>query len=121
MLVLFLGIILTATGCTEARGLDAALDSALKAGRPVMIEFGSKSCIPCKKMVPVMDRLRENYKGNLDVIFVDVNEDRKTPRAWGVMVIPTQVFLNGKGEEVHRHTGFYPYEEITPVLKRIGL
>jgi thioredoxin 1 len=36
-------------------------------------------------------------------------------------MIPTQVFLDKNGKEFHRHVGYYAYDEIMPVLKKIGL
>ncbi len=86
-----------------------------------MLELGSKGCIPCEKMRPVMDKLTKNYGQKLEVIFVDVREYPDIAKNWGVYVIPVQVFLDKNGKEIHRHVGYYPYEEITPVLKKIGL
>ena len=86
-----------------------------------MLELGSVGCIPCEQMKPVMEKLRTNYKGKLEVIFVDVRKDKETGRKFGVTMIPTQVFLDKNGKEFHRHMGFYGYEEIAPVLKKAGL
>jgi thioredoxin 1 len=83
-----------------------------------MLELGSVGCISCEQMKPVMARLSDAYKGKMEVIFVDVREDRTTARKFGVFVIPVQVFLNKKGKEFHRHIGFYSYEEIVPMLKK---
>lgn len=87
----------------------------------VMLELGSKGCIPCEKMRPVMDKLSKNYKGKLEVIFVDVRENPDIAKNWGVYVIPVQVFLDKTGKEVHRHIGYYPYEDIVLVLKKLGI
>ena len=86
-----------------------------------MLELGSVGCIPCEQMKPVMEKLRTNYKGKLEVLFVDVRKDRENGRRFGVTMIPTQVFLDKNGKEFHRHMGFYGYEEIEPVLKKAGL
>ncbi len=86
-----------------------------------MLELGSVGCIPCEQMKPVMEKLRANYKGKLEVIFVDVRKDRENGRRFGVAMIPTQVFLDRSGKEFHRHIGFYGYEEIVPVLKKAGI
>jgi thioredoxin 1 len=87
----------------------------------VMLELGSVGCIPCEQMKPVMEKLKTNYKGKLEVIFVDVRKDREDGRKFGVAMIPTQVFLDRSGKEIHRHIGFYRYEEIVPVLKKAGI
>lgn len=113
--------LLALMGYSNAGEVSAALDKAKKEGRAVMLELGSVGCIPCEKMKSVMERLRIDYKEKLEVFFVDVREDRDMARRFGVYAIPTQVFLDGRGKEFHRHIGFYGYEEIVPVLKRAGI
>lgn len=115
-----LGILLIA-GVTQASSVDDALAKARKEGRMVMLELGSVGCIPCDMMQPVMAKLSQNYKGKLDVIFVDVKKDRETAKKFGVYIIPVQVFLDRNGKEFHRHVGYYPYERIVPVLREAGL
>jgi thioredoxin 1 len=105
----------------EAASLDDALAQARKESKIVMLELGSVGCIPCEQMRPVMDKLSRNYKGRLEVIFVDVKKDRKPAIQFQVYGIPTQVFLDRSGKEFHRHIGFYAYEEIEPMLKKAGL
>jgi thioredoxin 1 len=105
----------------EAASLDDALAQAKKEGKIVMLELGSVGCIPCEQMRPVMDKLSKNYKGKLEVIFVDVKKDRKSAMQFQVYGIPTQVFLDQSGKEFHRHIGFYAYENIVPVLKKAGI
>jgi len=86
-----------------------------------MLELGSVGCVPCEQMKPVIEKLRTNYRGKLEVLFVDVRNDKETSRRFKVFAIPTQVFLDRNGNEFHRHMGFYGYEEIEPVLKKAGL
>ena len=109
------------TSCSDAGPLDDSLNKAKAEGKIVMLELGSVGCIPCEQMKPVMQKLRDTYQGKLDVIFIDVREDNKTGRRFGVRMIPTQVFLDKTGKEFHRHIGFYSYEEIAPVLKKAGI
>ena len=121
LLYLVVVAFLTLCGCSNAGGIDDVLNSAKKDGKVVMLELGSVGCRPCEQMKPVMEKLRTNYKGKLEVIFVDVRKDRENGRRFGVTMIPTQVFLDKAGNEFHRHIGFYGYEEIEPVLKKAGL
>jgi thioredoxin 1 len=105
----------------QADTLEDALARANKEGKVVMLELGSVGCIPCEQMKPVMQKLRDTYKGKLEVIFIDVREDHQTGRRFGVRMIPTQVFLDKAGKEFHRHIGYYAYEEIAPVLRKAGI
>jgi thioredoxin 1 len=109
------------SGCSQAAGIGDALNKAKEEGKVVMLELGSVGCIPCEQMKPVMERLRANYQGKLEVIFVDVRKDRDCGRRFGVTMIPTQIFLDKTGREFHRHIGFYGYEEIVLALKKTGI
>ena len=106
---------------TDAGTLDDSLSKAKAEGKIVMLELGSVGCIPCERMKPVMATLSEAYKGKLNVIFIDVKKDHDTAQRFGVYMIPVQVFLDKDGKEYHRHVGFYPVEEIAPILKKAGL
>ena len=114
-------IFLTLSGYSNATEINALLNDAKKEGKAVMLELGSVGCIPCEQMKPVMEKLRTNYKGKLEVFFIDVKKDRDAGSRFGIYVIPTQVFLDKTGKEFHRHFGFYEYEEIVPVLKKAGI
>jgi len=121
--ILFNALLITMllASCSIEAGVDDLLTKARKEGKAVMLEIGSVGCIPCEKMRPIMKKLSDNYKGKLEVIFVDIKVDRKTASKFGVYMIPTQVFLDKTGREFYRHIGFFPYEDIVPVLKKAGL
>jgi thioredoxin 1 len=121
ILSIILLLIVSLTGCSNAGVIDDLLNGAKKEGKVVMLELGSVGCIPCEQMKPVMQKLSDNYKGKLEVIFIDVREDRNSGRRFGVSMIPTQVFLDRDGKEFYRHIGYFGYEEIVPVLKKAGL
>ena len=108
-------------GYSNAGEVDTILSNAKKEGKLVMLELGSVGCIPCEQMKPVMEKLRTNYKGKLEVIFVDVRKDKDTAKRFGVFAIPTQVFLDKNSKEFHRHIGFFGHDEIVSVLKKAGL
>lgn len=121
MLLVALITFLTLLGYSNAIEVNTVLNKAKKEGKVVMLELGSVGCIPCEKMKPVMEKLKTNYKGQMEVFFVDVRRDHDTARRFGIYVIPTQVFLDKNGKEFHRHVGYYGYEEIAPVLKKAGI
>ncbi len=121
IIIVLLFMVITLSNATAADFLTQKLEKAKKENKFVMLELGSKGCIPCEKMRPVMDRLTKEHGKKLEVIFVDVRENPDIAKKWGVYVIPVQVFLNKDGVEVHRHIGYYPYEDILKVLKKLGI
>lgn len=76
------------------------------------LQIGSDSCVPCKMMRPVMADIIEEYKGIVDVQYIDVRKDKNTPKMFNVRVIPTQIFLNKKGEVIFRNEGYIPTKDI---------
>jgi thioredoxin 1 len=85
------------------------------------VEIGSDNYIPCREMRPVMDAIEERYGDRVHVVFVDVYEQGDTAAAYGVRLIPTQVFLDKDGEEIARHEGFFPQEAIEELLAEHGV
>jgi len=87
------------------------------------IELGSVRCIPCKKMQPIMDEIKKEYKGQVKVVFYDVWTPEGKPYAYKykIRLIPTQVFLDKDGKEYYRHEGFFPKEELVKILKQKGV
>jgi thioredoxin 1 len=120
LLVVMLGIFLF-SGISYAGALDDSLARAKKEGKTVMLELGSVGCKQCEDMKPVMEKLRTDYAGKLEVIFIDVKKNKDAIEIYDVFFQPTQVFLDKDGKEFHRHYGFYAYEKIAPVLKKHGL
>ena len=122
--ILFLAVFMTLlvqAGFSSASEVDNVLIKANKEGKVVMLELGSVGCIPCEQMKPVMEKLRKNYGGRLEIFFIDVRKDRGAAGRFGIYTIPTQVFIDKKGKEFSRHIGYFPYEEIVPVLRKSGL
>ena len=79
----------------EAESIDL---SALMAYQlPVVIDFGSDSCIPCQQMAPVLKSANADYQGKAIIKFVDVWENPDAASGFPLQVIPTQVFFNADG------------------------
>ena len=85
------------------------------------IELGADRCIPCKAMQPIMKEIAETYADRIQVIFYDVWKDPKPAEKYGIQLIPTQVFIDQKGNEVFRHVGLFPKAEILELLKKHGV
>ena len=96
---------------------------AVENQKVTFIELGSKKCIPCKMMQPVMDSIEKSYAGKVKVVFYDVwtEEGRPYGQKYGIQAIPTQVFLDENGEEFYRHTGFLAENLIVDLLEKQGV
>lgn len=87
---------------------------------PKLVDVGADKCIPCIKMAPILDQLRDDFRGELEVLFVDVWKKREEATRYRVQMIPTQIFYAADGKELFRHTGFYSREEILAKWRELG-
>ncbi len=87
------------------------------------IDLGSEYCIPCQKMVPVMDSIKSLYPNDVKVIFYNVStkEGRPFAEKYHIEMIPTQIFLDKNGMEYFRHQGYFPIKEVVKILKKKGV
>ncbi len=80
--------------------------------RPRLLDLGATTCIPCKMMASVLEELKSEYEGRLDVQFVDVWQTPGAANQYRVEVIPTQIFFAASGKELYRHQGFFAKDDI---------
>lgn len=91
------------------------------AALPKLVDLGAKKCIPCKMMAPVLEELKKEYAGRMDVVFIDVWENNSAIGQYRISTIPTQVFYDASGKELYRHEGFYSKEDILAKWKELGV
>ena len=118
---LLLALITTTAHAELPSATALAVNQALSSGRPTVIDLGARTCIPCKKMSPILESLSAEYRGKASVLFIDVHEDQEAAQKHRVQMIPTQIFFNTQGKEVKRHVGFMEKATIVKELKAAGL
>ena len=79
---------------------DTVIDSAPLA----LVDFWATWCGPCRMVGPIIEKLGEQYDGQAVIAKVDVDSEPELARRFGVMSIPTVVFLKN-GKEFHRSVG----------------
>ena len=88
---------------------------------PRLVDLGAGKCIPCKAMAPILEGLKTEYAGRMDVQFIDVWKDPDAGKAYGVKIIPTQIFYAADGRELARHQGFMDKDAILAQWKALGV
>jgi len=100
---------------------DTAIRASLASGNPTVADFGARTCIPCKKMAPILEELNRELKGKANVTFTDVWAAPDIAKEYSIQMIPTQIFFDANGKEVKRHMGFIDKADILKELKKAGL
>ena len=90
---------------------DAFSKDVLESGKPVLVDFWAEWCQPCKRMLPILEKVAQNMGETLQVIKVNIDENPMTPTQYGVRSIPTLIiFKDGQAEAVL--TGAMPESKI---------
>jgi peroxiredoxin len=111
-------------------------------GKIIIVDFWATWCPPCKRGIPDLIEIQNEYKNDVVVIGISVDSDTKNnvepfmqsiginyPVVYansevvqaygGIESIPTSFIIDQKGNIVDQHTGLVPKAEFTTVLKKL--
>ncbi|MGA4644836.1 thioredoxin family protein [Limisphaera sp. 4302-co] len=112
----------SASQTPDASGVSTAAPPAtIPKKLPKLLDLGADKCIPCRMMAPVLEELKREYAGRLEVEFIDVWKNPDAGRRYGIQMIPTQIFYDAEGRERARHVGFIAKEDILAKFRELGV
>ena len=79
-------------------------DEVISQGKPVLMDVWATWCGPCKRLGPIIEELAAEYDGKAVVGKCDIEENDDLTEKFGIMNVPTVVFLKD-GKEVDRVVG----------------
>jgi thioredoxin 1 len=82
-----------------------AVQQALRAGKPTVVEFGASACASCREMKPILAQLAREYGHRIAVVDIDLIKNTDYIRAYKIQLMPTQVFFDAQGRETGRNVG----------------
>ncbi|MCR1933090.1 thioredoxin family protein [Clostridium tepidum] len=88
---------------------------------PVLLELGSPTCGPCRKMTPIINEIKKEYKNKLDTHIIDLTKNPEFGEKYKVSVVPTQVFLDKSGKVFLTHEGMLTKDEIIDIINKMGV
>ena len=75
-----------------------------EASLPLLVDFYSHTCMPCRMMEPVVANLARRRRGDLMVVKVNTDENRELAASFRIQAVPTFMVFR-KGYEVGRTQG----------------
>ena len=66
--------------------------------KPCIIDFYADWCGPCKRVAPILKELAAQYKNDLIVYKVNVDNEKELAAAFGIQSIPTLLFIPATGK-----------------------
>ena len=95
----------------EAVSKDSFKEMVLESTTPVLLDFYANWCGHCQKLLPLLDEVAVEMDGKLNVMKVNVDENREFAQKFEIKGLPTMLLFKA-GSEVDRLIGFMPKEKI---------
>ena len=84
---------------------------------PILVDVWAEWCAPCKQLMPILQKLAEEYQGNFQLAKVNADEQQELTASLGVRSLPT-IILVKNGQAVDGFNGAMPESEIRKVLEK---
>ena len=91
------------------------LEEVVNSEKPVLVDFWASWCGPCRMVIPVVEKIAEEYP-EYKVVKVNVDEEQELASQFGVMSIPTLMVVKN-GEVVNKSVGAKNKQQILAMLQ----
>lgn len=85
--------------------------------RPVLIDFWADWCAPCKNLMPILEKLADEFQGQFLLAKVNADEQQMIASQFGVRSLPT-VMIMKDGQPVDGFAGAQPEPAIREMLEK---
>lgn len=85
--------------------------------RPVVVDFWAEWCGPCKSLMPILEKLANEYSGDFLLAKVNADEQQMIAGQFGVQSLPT-VMVMQNGQPVDGFMGAQSEQEVRRILEK---
>jgi thioredoxin 1 len=93
-------------------------EEVLNSDLPTEVDFWAPWCFPCRIVIPIYEKLSEEYAGRFKFCMINVDENKETAIRYQIMSIPMQKFFT-HGKVVDEILGAVPEQIIRAKVEDI--
>jgi thioredoxin len=83
----------------------------------VLVDFGSKYCGGCRKLVPVLDSLEHTYSKSVKFVRIELDDNTEVIKEQKIEALP-RLILYKNGENVWKNEGFISSSAVAQVINK---
>ncbi len=87
--------------------------------KPVLVDFYADWCGPCNIQTPILEAVAADYKDKIDIVKVDVDQDKDLLAKYGIRSIPTLILFN-EGKNVQTRVGVSNKAEVNSLISSVA-
>jgi len=100
---------------TDQNFMESVVEAS--SSRPVLVDFWAPWCGPCRTLMPMLERIADDYAGRFTLAKLNTDESPRVAGHLNIRSIPT-VMLFRNGEVVDQFVGVQPEAAIRDMLDR---
>lgn len=93
-----------------------SFNQIIQSPTPTIIDFHATWCGPCKTMAPILDQLKDDFKGQIRILKIDVDKNQAAANKFKVKGVPTFILFKS-GEIQWRFSGAISKSEFTSKIQ----
>ena len=93
-------------------------EEVLRSDLPTEVDFWAPWCGPCRMVIPIYEKLSEEYEGRFKFCMINVDENQQTAMKYQIMSIPMQKYFVD-GQKVDEILGAVPENTIRAMVESI--
>lgn len=92
-------------------------DIVLNSATPVLVDFSTPWCGPCRKLAPVLEQIQSEFSGDIKIVRINADENTEIAKEYGISTVPTLIIIKDK-EPKETMTGLVSKSSIISNIKK---
>ena len=97
---------------------DNNFETAVQKAYPVLVDFYGDSCSPCQAIAPLLDKLAQEFTGEMEVLKVNIEDAPASAQKYTVRSLPTLILFD-KGKVIAMRSGMASKNDLLKMINAV--